>query len=73
MATDARRKASTEERVGILAADGVEQVEVTGPRDALIDAGATVHVLTPAGAGPSCCVVRDTACNRGFQMSVRII
>ena len=35
--------------VAILCADGVEQVEVTAPRDALREAGATVHVLTPDG------------------------
>ena len=36
-------------RVGMLAADGTEQVEVTTPRDALRQAGATVHVLSPDG------------------------
>ena len=35
--------------VGILAADGVEQVEVTAPRDALRQAGASVRVLSPDG------------------------
>lgn len=35
--------------VAILAADGIEQVEVTAPRDALRDAGATVRVLSPDG------------------------
>lgn len=36
--------------IAVLAADGVEQVEVTAPRDALRGAGATVRVLTPDGA-----------------------
>ena len=35
--------------VGILAADGVEQVEVTAPRDVLRQAGAGVRVLSPDG------------------------
>jgi deglycase len=35
--------------VGIIAADGVEQVEVTDPRDALRRAGADVRVLSPDG------------------------
>jgi deglycase len=35
--------------VGIVAADGVEQVEVTAPRDALRQAGASVRVLSPGG------------------------
>jgi protease I len=35
--------------VGIVAADGVEQVEVTAPRDALRQAGASVRVLSPDG------------------------
>jgi protease I len=35
--------------IAILTADGVEQVEVTAPRDALRDAGATVRVLSPDG------------------------
>jgi protease I len=33
-------------RVAILATDGVEQVEFTGPRDALIAAGARVSILS---------------------------
>lgn len=37
-------------RVAMLAADGVEQVEVTAPRDALRAAGAQVRVLSPGGA-----------------------
>jgi protease I len=32
--------------VAILATDGVEQIELTGPRDALIAAGATVRILS---------------------------
>lgn len=36
-------------RVGMLVADGTEQVEVTAPRDALRQAGATVTVLSPDG------------------------
>jgi protease I len=36
-------------RVGIIAADGVEQVEVTAPRDALRQARAHVSVLSPDG------------------------
>lgn len=35
--------------VGILVADGVEQVEVTAPRDALRAAGAAVRILSPDG------------------------
>lgn len=35
--------------VGILCADGVEQAEVTVPRDALRQAGATVRVIGPGG------------------------
>lgn len=33
-------------RVAILAADGVEQVELVQPREALTDAGAQVHLLS---------------------------
>ncbi|MBA2552984.1 MAG: DJ-1/PfpI family protein, partial [Geodermatophilaceae bacterium] len=33
-------------RVAILAADGVEQVELVQPRKALTDAGAQVHLLS---------------------------
>ena len=35
--------------VAIVAADGVEQVEVTAPRDALVGAGCDVRVLSPDG------------------------
>lgn len=35
--------------IGILAADGSEQIEVTAPRAALTEAGATARVLTPGG------------------------
>jgi len=35
-------------RVAILATDGVEQVELTAPRDALDEAGATTQVVSPA-------------------------
>lgn len=34
---------------GILVADGTEQVEITAPREALLEAGATVRVLSPEG------------------------
>ena len=34
-------------RVAILATDGVEQVELTQPRQALDDAGATTIVVSP--------------------------
>lgn len=37
-------------RVAILAADGVEQVEVSAPKAALCEAGATVRLLSPDGA-----------------------
>jgi protease I len=33
-------------RVAVLATDGVEQVELTRPRDALLDAGATVELVS---------------------------
>lgn len=36
-------------RIAILAADGVEQVELTTPRDRLADAGAEVVLLGPSG------------------------
>lgn len=36
-------------RVGMLVADGTEQIEVTAPRDALHEAGATVKLLSPDG------------------------
>lgn len=35
--------------VAVLVADGVEQIEVTAPRDALREVGATVRVLSPGG------------------------
>src|ERR1700685_1938524 len=35
-------------RVAVLAADGFEQVEVTGPRKALEREGATVKIVSPA-------------------------
>ncbi len=35
--------------IGILAADGSEQVEITAPRTSLASHGATVRVLTPGG------------------------
>lgn len=34
-------------RVALLVTDGFEQVELTGPRQALEQAGATVHILAP--------------------------
>ena len=34
-------------KVAILATDGFEQVELTGPKKALEDAGATVEVISP--------------------------
>jgi protease I len=34
-------------KVAILVADNFEQVEMTGPRQALIDAGATVQIVSP--------------------------
>lgn len=36
-------------QVGMLVADGTEQIEVTAPRDVLRQAGATVDVLSPDG------------------------
>lgn len=33
--------------IAMLATDGVEQVELTSPREALEDAGATVHLIAP--------------------------
>ncbi len=33
-------------KIAILAADGVEEVELTGPRQALEDAGATTHLVS---------------------------
>src|SRR3954451_24810076 len=35
-------------RVAILVADGFEQVELTGPREALTDAGARTVIVSPA-------------------------
>jgi protease I len=35
-------------KVAILVADGFEQVEMTGPREALVDAGAKVEIVSPA-------------------------
>jgi protease I len=50
MAADRPSKTATHHpRVAILAADGVEQVEVTTPREALGSAGCEVAVLTPGG------------------------
>lgn len=37
-------------KVAILVTDGFEQVELTGPRRALDAAGATTHIVSPAGA-----------------------
>jgi protease I len=37
-------------KVAILVADGFEQVELEEPRQALEDAGATTHIVSPAGA-----------------------
>jgi len=34
-------------RVAILTEEGFEQVELTSPKSALIDAGATVHIISP--------------------------
>jgi protease I len=42
----ARLKGKT---IAILATDGVEQIELTEPRRALEEAGATVHLLAPQG------------------------
>lgn len=36
-------------RIAILATDGFEQVELTEPKKALEDAGATVHIVSPKG------------------------
>lgn len=33
--------------IAILATEGTEQVELTGPRDAAVEAGATVHLVSP--------------------------
>ena len=37
-------------KVAILAADGFEQVELEKPKEALEKAGATTHIVSPAGA-----------------------
>ena len=34
-------------KIAILTANGFEQVELTEPRDALLSAGATVHIVSP--------------------------
>lgn len=39
-------KHPTTKRIAILATDGFEQIELTGPRDALQDAGHTTHILS---------------------------
>lgn len=38
-------------RIAILATDGFEEVELTSPRDALLDAGAEVDVVSPDRGG----------------------
>lgn len=38
----------TERTIALLATDGVEQVELTGPKDAFEAAGATVHLIAPS-------------------------
>lgn len=48
-ATTNRSRPLAGTRVGILVADGVEQIEVTAPRDALRDGGAQVDVMSPDG------------------------
>ena len=42
------QKTSTDRKIAILAADGVEQVELTEPRKAVEDAGATTELLSIA-------------------------
>jgi len=37
----------SERKIAILTEDGFEEVELTGPRQALLDAGATVHIVSP--------------------------
>ncbi|WP_190306171.1 DJ-1/PfpI family protein, partial [Pseudomonas coronafaciens] len=39
-------KALTGKRIAILVTDGFEQVELTGPKEALEQAGATVEILS---------------------------
>lgn len=38
-------------KVAILVADGFEQVELTGPREALVEAGAQIDIVAPAHDG----------------------
>lgn len=47
--TPASRHELSGRKIAILATDGFEQVELTGPRDYLIKAGASVHILSPEG------------------------
>lgn len=42
-------QALNDKRVAILATDGFEESELSSPRDALKQAGAEVHVVTPKG------------------------
>ena len=44
----ARTQSLSSKRVAILVADGFEQVELTGPRQALDDAGAKTSIVSPA-------------------------
>src|ERR1700749_3979404 len=37
----------TDKKIAILTEEGFEQVELTGPKEALLNAGATVHVISP--------------------------
>ena len=37
-------------KIAIVATDGFEQVELTEPKKALEEAGATVHVISPKAA-----------------------
>src|SRR5438045_2961991 len=37
-------------KVAILVTDGFEQVELTGPKEALEKAGAETHIISPAGS-----------------------
>jgi protease I len=39
----------TGKRIAILATDGVEQVELTGPRDAVVREGARTDIVSPSG------------------------
>jgi protease I len=63
--------------LAILAADGVEQVELTTPRNALRDAGATVVLLAPStddiqavngDINPSDTFSPDDAVSEGFVL-----